>query len=821
VTLAKLLRSGILFLHLLFAGQSHALPAHTSPPVPPELLASPDPGYELPSHPLDRFWGDEFGLPIANGAVLCAVLYRGELVVGGNFTLIGGKRIASIARWNGIEWVSLGPGLDGPVAALLLDGDRLLVGGAFQTAGGVPSQGIAAWDGSRWFRVGPGSIVGEGEFRTVLSLTRYGGALIAGGEFESVSRPGIHGIARLDGMEWKPVGEGVGGVVRDMTVFRGFLYVTGYLFQGSSASIAQWNASEWTLLEGAPLGDGYALAVYGDRLFLGGNFSATVAPYVPNGLAAWNGVSWEASIPAGSLTVTQLHVHQDRLVIGGYWGLELWDGVSRESGPFFGGWPYAIVSDDEDIVVGGAFSTFDEQPVFHLGRWDGTRLHSYDTWRPNMHGLATEFGWSGYVSNLIPYQGQLLLQAEHFTRYYGKPAAWGELDPFMVWNGSAWSPFEPVPPYGGARSVAAASGRRLYQAGDFYDVGTGGARHSVIQFDGAEWSALDSLPGFVMSMVPIGEDLHIALQSDEPASGPVTQPLFTWDGTRWNPIGAAVGPGPAHQLVRALGEFRGDLVASGFLEEIGGVAAPGVAAWNGEAWRPLGSGPRGCFLDYDRPTMAAHQDRLILPTYPCGGITESDGVLESWDGQSWRTIRGIRGAFSAMASLRGVLYVSGSLYLDDLGWVKLAAWDGTSWYSLGSGLNAPAHVIVEHEGSLYFGGPFSIAGGKASFGVARWTRTLPPASTRPPSLSMRGANPFVTSADLTFRLDRPSPATVRILDVQGREVTTLMNEPRDTGVHVVRWDGRDEDGRKVPAGVYFISVETYAGQSSRKIVRLK
>jgi hypothetical protein len=585
--------------------------------------------------------------------------------------------------------------------------------------------------------------------------------------------------------------------------------------------IARWNGSDWSLLEGAPLGNGYALAVYGDRLFVGGNFFATAAPYAPNGLAAWNDVSWDAFIPTGHLTVTQLHVHQDRLVIGGYWGLEFWDGVTRETGPFFAGWPYAVVSDGEDIVVGGAFTSLGEDPIFHLGRWDGTRLQSYDTWRPNMHGLASEYGWSGNVSNLVPYQGKLVLQTELFTRYYGKSTGWGELEPLPVWDGATWSSFEPAPPWVGPRSLTAVSGERLYLAGDFSEPGNPYARHSVIQYDGSEWSPLDTLSGFVMSMVTIDEDLHVVLQSDEPTTGPYTQPLFTWDGTEWRPIGTARGPGPVHGLIRALGEYRGDLVAFGFFDEIGGVAAPGVAAWNGEEWLPLGSGPRGCFVDYLRPTMASHQDRLILPTYPCGCCTESDGVLQSWDGRSWRTIPGIRGTFTAMASIRGILYVSGTLYIDSLGWVNLAAWDGTTWHAIGSGLGSPAHVIVEHEGSVYFGGPFSVAGGKASFGMARWTLTLPPSLRRPPSLSMRGSNPFVTSTDLTFRLDRPGPTRVRVIDVRGREVATLLNESRDTGVHVVRWDGRDRGGRQVPAGVYFVSVETDAGESSRKVIRLK
>jgi hypothetical protein len=64
-----------------------------------------------------------------------------------------------------------------------------------------------------------------------------------------------------------------------------------------------------------------------------------------------------------------------------------------------------------------------------------------------------------------------------------------------------------------------------------------------------------------------------------------------------------------------------------------------------------------------------------------------------------------------------------------------------------------------------------------------------------------------------FRVSLPSASTLRlsIYDVRGRLVRSFERAPRDAGVHVVEWDGRDDAGRGAPRGVYVALVETSAG----------
>lgn len=794
--------------------------------------------HELPGRPTslpppiahadgDEFWSDEFGLPIPNSSVTCAVVFQGDLIVGGDFTQIGGRAVNYIARWNGSEWLPVGGGVDGIVAALLVDGARLFVGGGFRHAGSQRAEGVAAWDGTSWTPVGSGSFVSEGDSYVVRTMARFHGDLIVGGSFESSLDPAIRGVARFDGREWHSLGAGVTGDVRAMVVYRDSLYAAGDMSAAGTVpvgNIARWDGTGWADLEGGLLyGTGEALAVYGDRLYVGGTFRVAGNLDVW-ALATWNGEQWEAPVSSRRyLYVTSLQLHQGQLIIGHTWGFDAWDGVSIVDGPIFFGWPQGMASNGADLIVVGHFTTFESQPVFHVGRWDGTRLVSYNSWRPSMHGLADVFGNAGGVSTLAAYRGGLLaIQTfSESIKYFGSGSGWGEAGLIPTWDGSTWKEFDPLPvAYPGVPSVVLPVDDRLYFGGQFYDQAPPYLTHLVVEFDGRNWSTLDALPGLTSALAWAGGRLYAATGSTQLPGGPVTQVIYEWMGENWEEIASVQNP--VTSPIEGLVEYRGELVAFGRFETIGEISVRGIAAWNGAAWHSLGNGPVGCFMNVGTPGIAASGERLILPTYQCDCCSDR-GTLQAWNGDVWETLPGFHGYVTAMANIHGVLYVSGRLTLEGgSSEVSVAAWDGQRWSTLGSGLDGGAYSIVEQAGAIYFGGPFSAAGGKASFGIARWNGTLPTPPSLPPLLSTGRPNPFLTTADFTFRLEHDGMVHVDVYDVQGREVVALVGGQRTAGVHPIHWDGRDRSGRNVPAGVYFVSVRSANGSvASRKIVRLE
>ena len=70
------------------------------------------------------------------------------------------------------------------------------------------------------------------------------------------------------------------------------------------------------------------------------------------------------------------------------------------------------------------------------------------------------------------------------------------------------------------------------------------------------------------------------------------------------------------------------------------------------------------------------------------------------------------------------------------------------------------------------------------------------------SLGSNYPNPFNSSTTIPYHLATASSVQLDIYEVSGRKVRTLFSERQAPGFYETIWDGRDEDGVIVAAGVY-------------------
>lgn len=75
-------------------------------------------------------------------------------------------------------------------------------------------------------------------------------------------------------------------------------------------------------------------------------------------------------------------------------------------------------------------------------------------------------------------------------------------------------------------------------------------------------------------------------------------------------------------------------------------------------------------------------------------------------------------------------------------------------------------------------------------------------------LSPPRPNPAHTGADLAFELPREAAVDAGVYDLGGRRVATLAGGVLGAGPHTLRWNARDDAGRRVPAGLYFVRFST-------------
>jgi len=82
-------------------------------------------------------------------------------------------------------------------------------------------------------------------------------------------------------------------------------------------------------------------------------------------------------------------------------------------------------------------------------------------------------------------------------------------------------------------------------------------------------------------------------------------------------------------------------------------------------------------------------------------------------------------------------------------------------------------------------------------------------------------NPFNPSTSIEFSLPAREQVSLKVFDVSGRLVRTLVDGPLSDGSHRYTWDGRNGRGASVASGVYFYVLRSESIRQSRKAVLLR
>jgi len=69
-------------------------------------------------------------------------------------------------------------------------------------------------------------------------------------------------------------------------------------------------------------------------------------------------------------------------------------------------------------------------------------------------------------------------------------------------------------------------------------------------------------------------------------------------------------------------------------------------------------------------------------------------------------------------------------------------------------------------------------------------------------------NPFNPTTTVFMNLPRPDQVSLKVFDLRGRLVRTLVDERLEAGPHEIRWNGHNDQGGEVASGVYFAEMKT-------------
>jgi hypothetical protein len=275
--------------------------------------------------------------------------------------------------------------------AVAADG-KLYAGGQFAAAGNTDANNIAVWNGSDWASLG--SMGARGTNSTVYALAVRGNEVFAGGIFTFAGDISANGVARWNGAQWSRLGttltNGVtGGAAYAVSVFNDWLFVGGDFANAGgmpAENIARWSTVTGTWSAFGQGVDGRVQSIAGNffgEVVVGGIFS--FAAGIPaNRVAKWNGSTW-SSLGTGQANgvtgeVRALAASADYLYVGGDFfeagggmasNIARWDRNNWATlGSGVAGVVHALAYDSAGaVLVGGQFLGTGGKSARNFGIW--------------------------------------------------------------------------------------------------------------------------------------------------------------------------------------------------------------------------------------------------------------------------------------------------------------------------------------------------------------------------------------------------------------------------------------------------------------------
>jgi hypothetical protein len=238
------------------------------------------------------------------------------------------------------------------------------------------------------------------------------------------------------------------------------------------------------------------------------------------------------------------------------------------------------------------------------------------------------------------------------------------------------------------------------------------------------------------------------------------------------------------------------------------------------------------WVTYSEKTAADDWD--LRYAYTIGSIWSKDHTLSGGTGNQ---------SLCDLASRRGSQAVHAAFCSDHTGSRKLyytgtAGSTPTLWYdtvrvsaALPAATHTPEISFYQNNPMIFFSG---IAIGPYQYPWRLWVDALhftgvgeeEDAVLRGTgfSLSHNYPNPFnpVTSIQYTVHSRQtPIPTTLKIYNIRGQLVRTLVDEPKGPGTYQVIWDGRSDQGKAVASGVYLYRLQVGDFSQTKKMVLIK
>ncbi|MBI4727452.1 T9SS type A sorting domain-containing protein [candidate division TA06 bacterium] len=88
-------------------------------------------------------------------------------------------------------------------------------------------------------------------------------------------------------------------------------------------------------------------------------------------------------------------------------------------------------------------------------------------------------------------------------------------------------------------------------------------------------------------------------------------------------------------------------------------------------------------------------------------------------------------------------------------------------------------------------------------------------------MAQNAPNPFNRRTTISYQLPQAGQVSLKIYNINGQLVKTLVDRVQGAGAYRIKWDGKDESGQAVASGVYLYQIKTGKQGDIKKMILLK
>ncbi|MDP4117261.1 MAG: T9SS type A sorting domain-containing protein [Bacteroidota bacterium] len=301
--------------------------------------------------------------------------------------------------------------------------------------------------------------------------------------------------------------------------------------------------------------------------------------------------------------------------------------------------------------------------------------------------------------------------------------------------------------------------------------------------NGTSWSQIGLTNKSVQSLAISGTNIFAGTYGD-------LVYLSTDNGTSWTKMGTMSDDFIMSLAISGTNIFAGTIYGGVFL-----------STNNGTNWTAVNTGMAARFI----MCLVTSGTNLYAGTWLRGLF------LSTNNGSSWNQI----GLYhSPVRSL--VIYGTNFFAGTDAG-IYLSTNNGTGWTAVNTGLRDTNVIKLAISGNYLF---------ECTMGNGIWRRPLSemvtsvePSSKDMPSdfgLGQNYPNPFNPSTTINYQLPKSEQVTIKVYDMLGNEVKTLVNDYKSAGNYTINFDGS-----KLGSGMYIYRITAGGYTSAKKMILIK